>query len=388
MQTLDRQERTSSPLDVEVLFPEARHRERRRRPTIAVLLVVVGSGIGLAAGLSEGPPRGPTVLAAQHSSSPIFPLAGTIESREPFALAALSSQTIGAIASTANGDLYFVDLDHNTIDVLTAVGPRTVITGPKKAVTPMPSDFRVTYISGLSVSTNRLWFADGGALYEADLDGSHLQEIPAPRGVDLVQALGNGAVVYCAEPAKQGGNIYERFADGRTVLLAGVADHRIGENPYERSEQGRVPSTSAGISPTSIALASDGVLWIVNGDNTLDESHNGVLVQVSAPAFFNGGWLATSSTGVVYGVINDSNVVYRMEGSGAIPIGRVPGETNDQVHSATSLATPMSIAAAPGGAIYLSYTDTVGAPKSAWRSGIQWVNASGKEKLLVVSRAH
>jgi hypothetical protein len=284
----------------------------------------------------------------------------------PFRVMALSSHTVGAIASTPSGELLYVDLDHDEVDALTPNGPRMVLRGPEK---------RPATITGLATDGRRIWVGDGGHLYEADLDGSKLHRVPAASGVDAVEALRNGDVLYSTRVAWQSGSIFERFTTGRTLLLVGDARAGDGESPYQHPVVGVY---SAVVYPTSFALANNGVLSMVDSANILEQASGSVVTEITAAGAFNGAELTASPSGVVYGVV--FRTIDRI-GKGALArLGAIPSRIDGQFEA------PVSVASAPDGGLYLSYTDEVGSPRSAWRSGIVRINDLGASKPLLESR--
>ena len=278
----------------------------------------------------------------------------------------MSSHTVGAIASTPSGQLIYSDLDLNEIETLTPTGPRQILRAPDR----WPAT-----ITGLATDGNRIWFADGGRLYEADLAGSGLRRVPAVGDVDSVQALSNGAVVYSTSPTGHGGSIFERFANGRTVLLVGNAGSSEDESPYNHST---VPASSADIGPTSFALAGDGLLYIVDAGNILEEVRNGVVTRMTDAAF-NGAVLTASPNGVVYGVV--FRTIDRFADGTLRPLGEIPNRVDGQ------FAAPVSIAPAPSGGLYLAYTDQVASTGALWRSGVIRISSSGSSTPLVESQS-
>jgi hypothetical protein len=150
-ETIDREVKTGVEFDEEALFPEARHRERRRRLIwLAAVLVVVGGSTAVGVGLS--------------STGPALPYRVTTDATE--------GASVDAAAMAGHGDLAFVSL--GALYVLADRHLRRVVDRDGQASSPAysPNGRFLTYAF------------DGGRVGVALADGSDPHSVPGVRTIN------------------------------------------------------------------------------------------------------------------------------------------------------------------------------------------------------------
>jgi hypothetical protein len=354
---------------IEVLFPEAKQRERRRRLTV-VLLVLAAAGTAIGVTDSSGHPPPPRSGTTKHQGSASSASLAQARSPKPNVPGTprYDGPAFGQLSVTSAGVLYYVDSQRGQIDRMTSSGPRIVLSSLSGSTR---SSDAIRDLTGLSVAKNSLWFAANGGLYESNLDGGHLQRMENAPGVIELNALSNGTLYY-SEAGTSTGEVFERTPSGVTRRVAGGGTHGSAVQLV-----GAHPATSLSLYPGWIAGVDDSDFYFVS-ENALYRVRDRISTQLPDPEYglnyFNGE-LAVAPNASVFGICSWS--VCRIDGAKSTVVFPLPAKGVDGI-----FANPDGLAVAPNGNFYVSF-DSGGSPE---KSGIYEMSSTGKFLHVLVSR--
>jgi hypothetical protein len=221
------------PIEVEVLFPEAKRRERRRRLVILTAIAVVfgAGGIGYAVSRSKSVPHAAqrTIISrTQQGANGVGPI--------------VTPKTPEALAIGPNGDLYVVDSGRDQILRRLSNGKFQVVAG----------------------SGERGFSGDGGLAVDAAIQLEY----------DAGIAVSKSGVVYFSDSLN--GRVREVLPDGiiKTVAGGGSTPLRQGPTPALGSSLG------SGLGIGGLAIGPDNDLYLALPGGVYRLTENGMLIRV------------------------------------------------------------------------------------------------------------
>jgi hypothetical protein len=267
----------------------------------------------------------------------------------------------GELSVANNGTLFYVDRGHGQIDLVTARGPRAVLSSLDGTAAPHGS---IPGLSGLSVTNNAIWFTAGDSLYQASLSGRDVRrDGSVPGAVDL-NALNDGTTFFTTRTA-----IFERGSGGPTERVAGGSSTDFVQQqagPQRAVDEEIYPASIVGVSPHAFYFTNENNLYFVD---------NGVATMLKPRFEFFNGELASGPGGSIYGICNWW--VCRVAGRGFTKVFKLPEPVNG------AFAAPDAFAVSPSGSFYISYSDQ----SSQAKAGIVELSPKGKVVAIVASRS-
>jgi hypothetical protein len=329
-------DRESEP--TEVLFPEAKRRERHRRLRFGVVSALIAVTLAAVAYGASGSGGGRVAAPNGSTSGGAVVVPGT-----PSAL---------SLAST--GALYFID--NGRIEVLTHNHVHVVLSSLSGSA---KLDASIAGLRGLSVTQHTIWFTASGRLYQASLSGHAVSSVSANPGATMLDATNAGIVVYTTSFG-----VYERLADGSNVQIEG------GGKVNPDMQRGGMSATSIVVQPAGVALGPGGGVYVIDyaRGESLDFVKDGTFYPVtSSGGAFHLGVIAPGQNGVIFGF--EGWDFAEINGSTVKVLSPWP-------HVGGYFVTPDSIAVASPSTVYVAYSN-YSSPKGA-SSGIVRVSLPSK----------